>query len=100
MSLARVVGIEDETPIREAIAAVLRGAGYEPIEAADGETGLTAARHPGVDLVLLDLMLPRKDGMDVLKQLRQTHTTLPVIILTARGTEDDRVAGLRAGADD
>lgn len=98
--MIRVVIIEDETAIREGITAALRAAGYEPIEAADGETGLAAARRAGVDLVLLDLMLPKMDGMKVLTQLRQTHTTLPVIILTARGTEDDRVAGLRAGADD
>jgi DNA-binding response OmpR family regulator len=53
-----------------------------------------------VDLVLLDLMLPRKDGLDVLLELRRTRPTLPVIILTARGTEDDRVRGLKMGADD
>jgi DNA-binding response OmpR family regulator len=62
--------------------------------------GLMAARRPGVSLVLLDLMLPKMDGMSVLRQLRQTHSTLPVIILTARGAEDDRVQGLQAGADD
>ena len=98
--MIKVVVIEDESPIREGIVAALRAAGYQPVEAEDGEAGLAAARRPGVDLVLLDLLLPKKDGMQVLTQLRQTHTTLPVIILTARGTEDERVAGLRAGADD
>ncbi len=100
MSLGRIVIVEDETPIREGVAAALRAAGYEPVEAPDGPSGLAAARQPGVDLVLLDLMLPGLDGLEVLKQLRQTHATLPVIILTARGTEDERVAGLGAGADD
>lgn len=100
MKLAQVVVVEDETPIREGIAAALQAAGYEAIAAGDGEAGLAAARRSGVDLVLLDLMLPKMDGMDVLRQLRRTHPTLPVIILTARGEEDDRVAGLRAGADD
>jgi DNA-binding response OmpR family regulator len=100
VALAKIVVVEDEHPIREGIAAALRAAGYEAIEAADGETGLVAARRQGVVLVLLDLLLPKLDGMDVLKQLRQTHPTLPVIVLTARGAEDDRVAGLKAGADD
>jgi DNA-binding response OmpR family regulator len=75
-------------------------AGYEVVEAADGETGLTESRRAGVDLVLLDLLLPKKDGFDVLSELRVTHPSLPVIILTARGSEDDRVRGLRSGADD
>ena len=100
MPLARIVIIEDEAPIRQGIAAALRNAGYDPVEAADGEAGLAAARRLGMDLVLLDLLLPKMDGMLVLRQLRRTHATLPVIILTARGTEDERVAGLTAGADD
>lgn len=100
MAAARIVIIEDEAPIREGIAAALRTAGYDPVEAGDGEAGLAAARRPDVDLVLLDLFLPKMDGMEVLKQVRRTHPSLPVIILTARGAEEDRVAGLKAGADD
>jgi two-component system, OmpR family, response regulator RpaB len=100
VALGKIVVVEDERPIREGIAAALRAAGYESIEAADGEAGLAAGRRPGVDLVLLDLLLPKMDGMEVLKNLRQTHPTLPIIVLTARGTEDDRVAGLKGGADD
>lgn len=100
MALAQIVVIEDEAPIREGIVAALRAAGYDPVEAGDGADGLAAARRTGVDLVLLDLRLPKIDGMDVLEKLRKTHPTLPVIILTARGTEEDRVAGLKAGADD
>lgn len=100
MSLARVVIIEDEPAIREGVAAALRAAGYDPLEAADGETGLATARRPGIDLVLLDLMLPKLDGMAVLLALRRTHATLPIIILSARGAEEERVAGLEAGADD
>lgn len=100
MASHRIVIVEDEAPIREAVTEVLRGAGYEPIPAADGEAGLAAARRPGVSLVLLDLLLPKLDGMDVLARLRKTHPTLPVIVLTARGTEEERVAGLRGGADD
>src|SRR5262249_29814551 len=67
---------------------------------ADGARGLEEALRRNVDLVLLDLLLPRRDGLDVLADLRRLRPTLPVIVLTARGTEDDRVRGLKMGADD
>ena len=95
-----VVVIEDEDPIRRGIVDALGVAGYEAVEAADGEAGLAEARRAGVDLVLLDLLLPKMNGFDVLDQLRVTRPALPVIILTARGSEEDRVRGLRGGADD
>ena len=95
-----VVVVEDEDAIRRAIVDALRISGYEPVEAADGVAGLKEARRGGVDLVLLDLLMPKKDGFEVLQELRITHPSLPVIILTARGSEDDRVRGLRMGADD
>ncbi|MFQ5423518.1 MAG: response regulator transcription factor [Phycisphaerae bacterium] len=100
MSLARIVIVEDEAPIRQGIRDVLRAAGYDTIESADGEAGLAAAQRPDVDLVLLDLMLPGMDGTTVLSRLRETHPERPVIFLTARGGEDDRVEGLLSGADD
>lgn len=96
----RVVVVEDEDAIRRGVVDVLKVAGFEPIEAADGEAGLREARRADVDLVLLDLMLPKMDGVQVLQELRTTHPALPVIILSARGAEDDRVRGLRIGADD
>jgi DNA-binding response OmpR family regulator len=92
--------VEDEQPIRRGIADALRASGYDVAEAGDGEKGLTEASRAGVDLVLLDLLLPRRDGLEVLRELRLVRSTLPVIILTARGTEDDRVRGLKMGADD
>lgn len=95
-----VVIVEDEDAIRRGIVDALKISGYETIEAADGASGLREARRAGVDLVLLDLLLPKMDGIEVLTELRVTHPVLPVIILTARGSEDDRVRGLRAGADD
>jgi len=95
-----VVVVEDEDAIRRAVLDALRITGYEVIEAADGAAGLEAARRSGVDLVLLDLLLPKMDGFTVLEQLRVSHPALPVIILTARGSEDDRVRGLKIGADD
>jgi two-component system, OmpR family, response regulator RpaB len=95
-----ILVVEDEDAIRRGVVDILSMAGHQVVEAADGVVGLSEARRPGVDLVLLDLLLPKKDGFDVLTELRTSHPSLPVIILTARGSEDDRVRGLRIGADD
>src|SRR5437763_1280924 len=96
----RVVVVEDEPAIRRGVVDALRATGYQVTEAADGAKGLEEAVRQGVDLVLLDLLLPKRDGLDVLAEVRKVRPTLPVIILTARGTEDDRVRGLKMGADD
>jgi DNA-binding response OmpR family regulator len=95
-----IVVIEDEQPIRRGVVDALRACGYAVTEAADGARGLEEAVRLRVDLVLLDLLLPRRDGLEVLQELRKVRPTLPVIILTARGGEDDRVRGLKMGADD
>jgi DNA-binding response OmpR family regulator len=100
MPKARIVVVEDEPAIRRGVADALRLSGYEVTEAADGAVGLHEAASAGVDLVLLDIMLPRKDGLEVLSELRRGNPTRPVILLTARGSEDDRVRGLKMGADD
>jgi DNA-binding response OmpR family regulator len=100
MAATHIVVIEDELAIRRGVGDALRVAGYKVTEAADGAKGLEEAVRLGVDLVLLDLLLPKRDGLDVLAELRKIRPTLPVIILTARGTEDDRVHGLKMGADD
>src|SRR5947209_17067542 len=100
MPTARIVVVEDEPAIRRGVVDLLRATGYEVAEAADGARGLEEAVRREVDLVLLDLLLPRRDGLDVLAEVRKVRPTLPVIILTARGTEDDRVRGLKMGADD
>jgi DNA-binding response OmpR family regulator len=100
MTTARIVVVEDEPAIRRGVADVLRASHYDVAEAPDGVRGLEEAVRVGVDLVLLDLLLPRKSGLDVLAELRTVRPTLPVIILTARGSEDDRVRGLKMGADD
>ncbi len=96
----KIAVIEDEPAIRRGVCDMLRIGGYTPVEAADGAVGVEAARQEGVVLVLLDLMLPKLDGMEVLAEIRKSHPTLPVIILTARGAESDRVQGLKQGADD
>lgn len=100
MNHQRIVVVEDEPAIRRGVVDVLRTSGYEVVEAGDGVRGQEEAVRPGVGLVLLDLMLPRKDGLEVLLEVRRVRPTLPVIILTARGTENDRVRGLKMGADD
>ena len=100
MTKARIVVVEDEAPIRRGVTDALRTTGYQVAEAGDGEQGLQEAVRLDVDLVLLDLLLPRRDGLEVLAELRKIRPTLPVIILTARGTEEDRVRGLKMGADD
>ena len=100
MASARVVVVEDEPAIRRGVADALRATGYQVVETGDGERGLEESLRRGVHLVLLDLLLPRKDGLGVLAEVRRVRPTLPVIILTARGTEDDRVRGLKMGADD
>src|SRR4051794_29583475 len=100
MPAHRVVVVEDEPAIRRGVGDALRASGYDVVEAADGARGLEEAVRLGVDLVLLDLLLPRRDGLEVLAEVRKVRPTLPIIILTARGTEDDRVRGLKMGADD
>lgn len=100
MPKARIVVVEDEPAIRRGVSDALRLSGYDVTEAADGAVGLREAASDGVDLVLLDIMLPKRDGLEVLSELRRTNPTRPVILLTARGSEDDRVRGLKMGADD
>jgi DNA-binding response OmpR family regulator len=100
MPKARIVVVEDEPAIRRGVVDALRLTGYDVTEAADGAAGLREASSGGIDLVLLDLLLPRKDGLEVLAELRRVCPARPVIILTARGGEEDRVRGLKMGADD
>jgi len=92
--------VEDDEAIRRGIVDALAFEGYSTLEAADGERGLEMAIGTECDLLLLDLVLPGRDGLDILREVRAARPTLPVIILTARGEESDRVSGLRLGADD
>lgn len=100
MSAARILVIEDEKLLRMALVDALEHEGYETLEAGDGEQGLSLALSEGPDLVLLDLMLPLRDGFSVLRGLREDRLSAPVIILSARGEEWDRVQGFEFGADD
>jgi DNA-binding response OmpR family regulator len=100
MAKGRIVVVEDEPAIRRGVVDALRLTGYEVAEAGDGAAGLEASTQPNVDLVLLDVLLPRRDGLEVLSEVRRVCPTRPVIMLTARGSEEDRVRGLKMGADD
>jgi DNA-binding response OmpR family regulator len=100
MSARRILVIEDDAAIRRGLVDALRFQGYHLGEAATGHDGLAQALTPDFDLVLLDLVLPGKEGLEILREVRLALPTLPVIILTARGDEADRVKGLSLGADD
>ena len=101
MPKARIVVVEDESAIRRGVSDALRLSGYEVTEAADGAAGLREAAAAGVDLVLLDIMLPRHDGLEVLSELRRIEPDAARSSCSPlAGSEDDRVRGLKMGADD
>ncbi|HKE17475.1 MAG TPA: response regulator transcription factor [Kofleriaceae bacterium] len=96
----RILVVEDELGLREGLCDLLAGDGHEVGVAADGEQGLALGTAEPFDLVVLDLMLPRLDGIEVCRRLRAARPGMPILILTARGGEDDVVRGLGEGADD
>ncbi|MEP6864375.1 MAG: response regulator transcription factor [Deltaproteobacteria bacterium] len=96
----RVLVVEDEPSLREGIADLLRGDGHTVTAVADGVAGVETGLGEQFELVVLDLMLPRLDGIEVCRRLRSARPGLPILMLTARGCEDDKVRGLGEGADD
>jgi DNA-binding response OmpR family regulator len=94
-----VLVVDDEPTVREVVASYLRRDGHDVTEAADGSTAVELVQHQRFDLVVLDMMLPGVNGLDILRRIRQMGD-MPVIMLTARAEEADRVAGLELGADD
>ena len=100
MRPAAILVAEDQTDIRELLVMNLRGAGYEVTAVADGEAALASESERESDLLLLDLMMPGLDGLDVCKALRARGRSTPILMLTAKSTELDRVLGLELGADD
>ena len=92
--------VEDERAIVEILKFNLKREGYDTLEALDGEAGLELARTEDPDLILLDVMLPKMNGFDICKNLREAGSSVPIIMLTAREEETDKVFGLEAGADD
>lgn len=97
-----ILTVEDDPAIRSGLVDALRMSGYEVIEAGDSDTASSIIQSREFDLALLDIVLPGKagNGLDLLRQIRQIRSTLPVIMLTAKGSESHRVEGLRLGADD
>jgi two-component system alkaline phosphatase synthesis response regulator PhoP len=98
--LPRLLLVEDEPGLVMTLTDRLAAEGYEVVSAVDGETGFRRASTENYDLVLLDGMLPGRDGLDVCRSLRQRNITTPILMLTARGQVVDRVVGLKLGADD
>jgi DNA-binding response OmpR family regulator len=99
MNQARILVVEDEPSIREVVSLYLRRAGYQVTVAGDGQAALDSLSHELPDLVVLDLMLPQVNGLEITRWLRERGDT-PIIMLTARREERDRIAGLEMGADD
>ncbi|MFN0247738.1 MAG: response regulator transcription factor [Kofleriaceae bacterium] len=96
----RILVVEDEASLRDGIVDLLTGDGHDIVAVGDGMAGVEAGLRDPYDLVLLDLMLPRLDGMEVCRRLRAARPGTPILMLTARGSEDDKVRGLMEGADD
>jgi DNA-binding response OmpR family regulator len=92
--------VEDDPAIRRGLVDSLKFAGYTVLECADGDSARATLARAHVDLALLDVVLPGMDALDYLPELREIKPLLPVILVTARGAEEDRVRGLRSGADD
>jgi DNA-binding response OmpR family regulator len=97
---ASILIVEDDPAIRRGLVTTLSHAGHAVRESGDGDEGLALALELDVDLVMLDVMMPGRDGFEVLETVRNAKPTLPIIMVTARGAEDDRVRGLLEGADD
>jgi two-component system response regulator RegX3 len=95
-----VLIVEDEPALAAGLAEALRFQGYEVDTSGDGKKGLEAARRGDHEVMILDLMLPEMSGFEVIERLRKAGSKLPTIILTAKGAEEDKVRGLRLGADD
>ena len=96
----RILMVEDEKHMAEAVAHVLRKSNYTVDLVFDGENGYYTALDDIYDLIILDIMLPKMDGITIMKKLRETNIKTPIIMLTAKGTLDDKILGLDSGADD
>jgi DNA-binding response OmpR family regulator len=96
----RILIVEDELPVARQIASALTEAGHDPKRVHNGEAALDEVRKAPFDLIVLDIRLPGIDGFEVLRRMRAQHLASRVLLLTARGTVDDRVSGLQLGADD
>jgi DNA-binding response OmpR family regulator len=96
----RILVVEDEPVLREGLVDLLTGAGHHVEAVGDGEAALVRGADPSVELLVLDLMLPLLDGLEVCRRLREIRPGIPILMLTARGSEEETIAGFGAGADD
>jgi two-component system, OmpR family, KDP operon response regulator KdpE len=96
---SRILIVDDEEPIRQFLSVTLISQGYETLEAASGKEAIASVKSGSPDLIILDLLLPDIDGVEVTRQLRQ-WISIPIIVLSVRGSEKDKIAALDAGADD
>ena len=92
--------IEDDTATAEFVAGAFKQVGYATMHVADGEAGLAAALHGPYDAAVVDIMLPRLDGLEIIRRVRAAGRALPIIVLSARGSVDAKIRGLEAGGDD
>jgi DNA-binding response OmpR family regulator len=100
MTNAKILVVEDEVPIRKLIVFNLQRSNYEVIEAGDGKEAIQLVHDQSPALVLLDLMLPDMDGFEICTKLRESHPELPIVIVSARGQDMEKIMGLELGADD
>lgn len=98
--MTKILIVEDEPDMRRGLEDNLQYEGYTTVSTGNGNEGLRLARKDSYDLIILDLMLPGMDGLDLCRQLKREDNTTPIIMLTAKGSESDRVMGLEVGADD
>jgi two-component system alkaline phosphatase synthesis response regulator PhoP len=98
--MSRILIVEDEHSLLDTLALNLDCEGYETVKASDGSTALEHLQHQHIDLILLDLMLPGMSGLELCSAIRLAHGDIPILMLTARDTPEDRIEGLRTGADD
>lgn len=95
-----ILVVEDDKELRELFCTVLSENGYEPVAAANGEDALQIMEHSYIDLIISDIMMPKMDGLELIKILREANYTLPILIITAKDGMNDKQAGFRAGTDD
>ncbi len=100
MAQIKILVAEDDANIRMGLVDTLESENYRVIEARDGKEAIQVFHHESIDLVLLDVMMPGKSGFDVCSEIRKTDPDIPIIMLTAKGEEIDKVVGLKLGADD
>lgn len=98
--MTRILIAEDDTNIRRGLVDTLESEGYEAVPAENGKEALRLFAKGGIDLLLLDIMMPEQSGYDVCREVRRTDRTVPIVMLTAKGEEIDKVLGLELGADD